>query len=81
MTRTVEVMFKKVQDATMNRLHQQVASQSLAGFILPYLGQNDTRLPYSSPDLLPRDAVCDYPTNFDAMSSETLTKSPNEGNN
>lgn len=66
-SRSIEVIFKKVQDAAMHRLHQYVASRELKGFILPYLGQNDSALPVGLPNLVPRTAVSGYPTNFSAM--------------
>jgi len=56
----------------MHRLHQQVASQQLKGFILPYLGQNDKALPYGPPDLVPRAEVANYPTNFSAMKERDI---------
>ena len=68
--RSVEVIFKKVQDAAMKRLHHYVASGQIKGFILPYLGQNDRLLPFSVPGLISREAVCGYPTDFAAMSDE-----------
>jgi NTE family protein len=39
---------------------------------MPYLGQQDRALPVAVPDLVPRSAVADYPTDFRAMSAETI---------
>jgi predicted acylesterase/phospholipase RssA/proteasome lid subunit RPN8/RPN11 len=77
--RSVEVIFKKVQDAAMKRLHHYVASGQVRGFILPYLGQIDRLLPFSMPGLIPRDAVCGYPTDFAAMSDEDIERISKRG--
>ena len=42
-------VFRKVQDATMNRLHLLEASGALKGFVLAYLGQQDSALPFAPP--------------------------------
>ena len=70
--RSFEAVFRKVQDATRGRLHQYAASGEIDGFILPYLGQQDSRLPIAPADLVPREAVVDYPTNFSPMSEEQI---------
>ena len=38
-------VFRKVQDATRNRLHRFAESGDISGFALPYLGQDDARCP------------------------------------
>jgi NTE family protein len=48
-------------------------SGALAGFVLPYLGQQDRALPAAPFDLVPRAAVADYPTDFRAMNTETVS--------
>ena len=63
---------RKVQDATYNRLHQYVRSGQLKGFGMVYLGQMDAQLPYRPPDLVPRETVKDYPTDFAAMAQHDL---------
>jgi len=77
--RSVEVIFKKVQDAAMKRLHHYAASGQIKGFILPYLGQNDQLLPFSVPGLIPREAVCSYPTDFAAMSDGDIERISKRG--
>jgi len=39
---------------------------------MPYLGQQDRSLPAPPPNLVPRKAVADYPTNFAAMDAAML---------
>jgi NTE family protein len=78
-SRSVEVIFKKVQDAAMKRLHHYVASGQIKGFVLPYLGQFDASLPYRLPDLVPREAVCNYPTDFAAMKDDDIARLSKRG--
>ncbi len=75
--RSFEAAHRKVQDASRSRLHAFVANGELEGFILPYLGQQDRELPWIPPDLVPRDDVISYPTNFAPMGTaqlETLSR-------
>lgn len=57
---------RKVQDATMKRLHQYKDSNHIKGFVLPYLGQIDESLPFNWPNLIKREEV-NYPTDFRPM--------------
>jgi len=66
-TAAFEAVFRKAQDATVKRLHLLRSSGHLQGFILPFLGQQDNALPIRPPDLITREEVLDYPTNFAAM--------------
>ena len=70
--RSFESTFRKVQDGARGRLHDAAASEELAGFVMPYLGQRDETLPCVPAGLIPRDAVADYPTDFRAMSRDAL---------
>jgi len=72
-------VFRKVQDAGIQRLHMHKASGTLKGFILPYLGQQDHALPIQPPDLVRRDEVFRYPTNFAAMSGESISRITRRG--
>ncbi len=71
-TAAFESVFRKVQDASANRLHRLAASGQLKGFVLSYLGQQDAALPYPLPDLVKRDQVFGYPTNFAAMGEKDI---------
>jgi len=71
-TAAFESVFRKAQDAAVQRLHQLVAARQMKGFILSYLGQQDTALPYYLPDLITRDQVFGYPTNFAVMPEEKI---------
>ena len=66
-------MHKRAQDAARARLHDFKASGRLKGFVHVYLGMEDRRAPSPIADLVAREAVADYPTNFAAMTPESLT--------
>lgn len=64
---TFEISHGRVQDAVRAQLH------SLSGIkiVHVYLGSQDAKLPFV-PDLMARDPIAAYPTNFAAMSSADL---------
>jgi NTE family protein len=72
LSRSFEATFRKVQDGARGRLHAAVANGGLKGFVIPYLGQQDQSLPAAPPDLVPREAVKELPTNFAAMPAEIV---------
>ena len=74
MKRAFETTFRKVQDATRKRLHQLNAANRISGFILSYLGQLDSSLPWVPLDLPRRDEVYKYPTDFCAMDDEDIDR-------
>jgi NTE family protein len=69
-----ESIFRKLQDGALNRLHAHRRTGNIKGFILPYLGQQDQSLPFRPPDLVPRDEVFGYPTDFGAMSERSICR-------
>lgn len=72
LARSFELTHRKLQDSARGRLHQLAADGYLAGFAMPYLGQQDRALPYLPPDLVSRDEVVRYPTDFSPMSQAKL---------
>ena len=70
--RAFEASFRKLQDASRAYLHAAVENGELKGFVMPYLGQIDGRLPWAPPDLVRRSEVADYPTDFAAMDTESV---------
>lgn len=72
LSRSFTATFRKAQDATRARLHGLVEHGTLAGFVMPYLGQQDASLPYQPQDLIPREDVIGYPTDFAAMSDQAI---------
>ncbi len=70
--RSFDVVHRRAQDAGRARLHQAAEAGQLDGFVLAYLGMRDERLPAPLADLVPRDRVAGYPTNFKAMTQAEL---------
>ena len=70
--RSFESTYRKVRDGGRGRLHDLTASGRLRGFVMPYLGQQDRSVPAAPSDLVPRDVVAGYPTNFAAMDRDAL---------
>jgi NTE family protein len=70
--RSFETIYRKAQDAAYSRLHRFVEQGELSGFALIYLGQDDSKLPVRPADLVPREAVRDYATDFAAMSQKDI---------
>jgi NTE family protein len=68
------IVHRRVQDSAMHRLHELQRSKTISGFVLPYLGQQDDRLPWKPAPLVERAAVIEYPTNFSAMPTEWIDK-------
>jgi NTE family protein len=71
--RAFDTTFRKLQDGARGRLHDLVAAGELEGFIMPYLGQQDRALPVALANLVRREQIATYPTDFKAMSLDTLT--------
>jgi NTE family protein len=72
MLSSVETMHRRLQTQMYDLLHRMAANGEIEGFLLPYLGQIDGRLPLRPPDLVPRDAVMGYPTDFSPMSAANI---------
>ncbi len=72
MTAAFETIFRRVQNDTRGRLHRHASEGRVKGFLMPYLGQDDDRLPWKPPELVSRREVVDYPTNFDPMSDDSI---------
>ncbi len=71
-SRSFEASFRKLQDSGRAALHTHVAHDELKGFVMPYLGQQDKDLPWQPPDLVRREEVANYPTDFAAMNTTTI---------
>ncbi len=74
MKRAFLTTFRKVQDATRKRLHHLDSANRISGFILSYLGQRDSALPWFPLDLPRRNEVYGYPTNFFAMDDKDIER-------
>lgn len=69
----------RAQNASIKRLFELKESGKLRNFILPYLGQNDSRLSFPPTDLVTREDVYGYPTDFSAMSSAWIDRLSRRG--
>ena len=78
-SRSFEIVHRRVQDSAMRRLHHMKEAGMIKGFILPYLGQQDDILPLKPAELVPRSEVVNYPTNFAAMDNHWIEKLAGRG--
>lgn len=78
-SKSFEITHRRVQNSTMQRLHQLKHSGLIKGFAMPYLGQLDNRLPIKPNPLVERKDVMGYPTNFSAMGDLWIEKLSNRG--
>jgi len=67
MMATTLTIHRRTQTLMQNLLHRMAASGEIRGFLLPYLGQNDANLPAPPADLVRREEVFDYPTDFNPV--------------
>ena len=77
--RSFDIVHRRVQDSTMHRLHQLKQYGRIKGFVMPYLGQQDSSLPWKPSNLVPRSDVVNYPTDFAPMSSQWIEKLASRG--
>ena len=73
------VVHRRVQDSAMHRLHQLKEAGWIKGFAMPYLGQQDDRLPWKPAALVPRAEVLGYPTDFGRMPEAWVNKISERG--
>lgn len=74
MSQAFEITFRQVQIATYGKLHRFKENGDLSGFILSYLGQQDGVLPMVIENLVTRDEVKKYPTDFSIMPESMIEK-------
>jgi NTE family protein len=72
MKRVVDIMHGRAQHGERGQLYAAKAGGHLSGFVYAFLGMRDDRLPVPISDLVPREFVAGYPTDFRAMSGEDL---------
>lgn len=71
MLATILTIHRRTETLSQNLLHRMAAAGEIKGFVMPYLGQVDSRLPVRPADLVTREATVDYPTDFNPMSAAT----------
>ena len=72
MVQVTSAIMRKVQDATKQRLHKYAENGDLECFVYASLGQMDERVFLKPANWVDRESVVDYPTDFSAMSDETI---------
>jgi len=70
--RSFQIAYSRAQDGSRAQLNQSADAGAIHGFIHPYLATRDERLPLPLADLVPREAVVHYPTDFARMTPENL---------
>ncbi|MEP0337132.1 MAG: patatin-like phospholipase family protein [Alphaproteobacteria bacterium] len=70
---------ERAQNAGLKRLFDLKNSGILNDVVLPFLGQDDSRLREKPDDLVIRDEVEGYPTNFSAMPGQWIEKISKRG--
>lgn len=78
-SKSFSTIHRRVQDSAMHNLHHLKTTGLIKGFVMPYLGQVDERLPWRPGDFVLRDDVISYPTNFSRMTDENISKLSNRG--
>lgn len=74
-----ESVHARAQNQSMKRLYDLQEAGRITGFLLPYLGQLDERLLAPPADLVSRDSVVGYPTDFAAMRPEWIDRLSRRG--
>lgn len=67
MKQAFDITYGKTQDAARTQIHLAGESGKVKGFVHAYLGMFDRNLPVPVRDLVARDDVVRYPTNFRKM--------------
>jgi hypothetical protein len=76
---TIACIHDRAQNAAMKRLLELREAGKLRAVVLLYLGQDDRRLKYKPADLVTREEVYAYPTDFSAMSEEWIGRLSRRG--
>ena len=74
MFQSVSAIMRKVNDATKKRLHDYVRSGTLNRLVYVNLGQKDEHVPIKSSNWIDREAVIDYPTDFNSMPEDDVRR-------
>jgi NTE family protein len=69
----------RAQNAAIKRLFELRQAGKLRTIVLPYLGQDDSRLKHRPVDLITRDETYSYPTDFSAMSEHWIDRLSRRG--
>lgn len=74
-----ESVHARAQNLAMTRLFDLKRAGRIKDFLLPYLGQDDSRLAIPPDDLVSQSSVAGYPTDFSAMPEEWIDRLSRRG--
>jgi NTE family protein len=74
-----ESVHARAQNLAMTRLFDLKRAGAIQDFLLPYLGQDDGRLAVPPRDLVTKESVAGYPTDFSAMPAEWIERLSRRG--
>jgi NTE family protein len=69
----------RAQNAATKRLFDLKSHGRLAAVVMPYIGQDDSRLKFRPPDLVTREDAYAYPTDFSAMTPAWIERLSRRG--
>ena len=69
----------RAQNAAIKRLFELQEHQKFSAVVMPFLGQDDSRLKYRPADLVTREDAYAYPTDFSAMSTAWIDRLSKRG--
>ncbi len=69
---SISAMHRRTHAMSYDLLHRLTRDGELKGFILPYLGQQDSCLPEKPADFVSKEQVSNYPTDFSPMSATDM---------
>jgi NTE family protein len=72
MLATMLTIHRRTESLMLDLLHRMAANREIEGFLLPYLGMQDNRIPAAPSDLVSRDEAFNYPTDFSPMSKRNI---------
>jgi len=79
MLATIETIHQRTHSMSFDLLHRLKKDGEIKGFLMPYLGQLDEKLPSIPPNLVRRSDTAEFPTNFSPMSVEDIRKLSTRG--
>lgn len=79
LTSAFTCILDRAQNGAIKRLFDLKAAGRIKGFLIPSLGHDDSRLAFPPTDLVSREDVHGYPTDFSAMPEEWIEKLSKRG--
>lgn len=72
MAQSFATTFSRAENAAINKMHSLKHTNKIETLVFPYLGTRDQNIPNKPIDLIPREQVHTYPTDFSAMSNKNI---------